>query len=144
MAQWIVRRWCRYGHERLYAATPGGTDLGYLDLKTGRYHSDDLSNLPLLRAAIEEHRGGDAACLHAGGGASAPKLVNGPSVVTTHPPVQHLAGSTPAALMPDRPRSPGMDLADVRAGASAGACSGGTPSAGHRSSRGLPVVQCPH
>lgn len=44
---WIVRRWAWYGHERLYAETPGGTALGYLDLKTGRFHSDDPSNLPL-------------------------------------------------------------------------------------------------
>lgn len=55
MTDWIVRRWARYGHERLYAETPGGTALGYLDLKTGRYHSDDLSNLPLLERAISDH-----------------------------------------------------------------------------------------
>ncbi|PTM85918.1 nuclease-related domain-containing protein [Dietzia psychralcaliphila] len=55
MTEWIVRRWARFGHDRLYAATPGGTDLGYLDLATGRYHSDDLSNLPLLRQAMEDH-----------------------------------------------------------------------------------------
>ena len=56
MTEWIVRRWKRYGHDRLYAATPGGTDLGYLDLRTGRYHSDELANLPLLRKAIEDHQ----------------------------------------------------------------------------------------
>ena len=55
MTDWIVRRWARYGHERLYAETPGGTALGYLDLKTGRYHSDDVSNLPLLEKAIGGH-----------------------------------------------------------------------------------------
>lgn len=55
VTDWIVRRWTRYGHERLYAATPGGTPLGYLDVKTGRLHSDDVSNLPLLRAAIGDH-----------------------------------------------------------------------------------------
>lgn len=55
MTEWIVRRWSRFGHDRVYAATPGGTDLGYLDLATGRYHSDDLANLPLLRKAIEDH-----------------------------------------------------------------------------------------
>lgn len=57
MTEWIVRRWARYGHERLYAETPGGTALGYYDLKTGRYHSDDLSNLPLLEKAIADHLG---------------------------------------------------------------------------------------
>lgn len=55
MTDWIVRRWARYGLERLYAETPGGTALGYLDLKTGRYHPDDLSNLPLLQRAISDH-----------------------------------------------------------------------------------------
>jgi hypothetical protein len=55
VTDWIVRRWARYGHERLYAETPGGTALGYLDVKTGRYHSDDLSNLPLLEHAISEY-----------------------------------------------------------------------------------------
>ena len=55
MTDWIVRRWARYGHERLYAETPGGTALGYLDLKTGRYHSDDMSNLPLLEKALGHH-----------------------------------------------------------------------------------------
>lgn len=55
MTDWNVRRWTRYGHDRLYAETPGGTALGYLDLKTGRYHSDDLSNLPILEKAIGDH-----------------------------------------------------------------------------------------
>jgi hypothetical protein len=55
MAEWTVRRWTRYGHDRLYAETPGGTALGYLDLKTGRYHSDDVSNLPLLQHALSAH-----------------------------------------------------------------------------------------
>jgi hypothetical protein len=55
VTEWTVRRWARYGHERLYAETPGGTALGYLDLKTGRYHSDDLSNLPLLEQAIGDY-----------------------------------------------------------------------------------------
>jgi hypothetical protein len=51
----IVRRWARYGHERLYAETPGGTALGYLDVKTGRFHTDDLANMPLLEKAIADH-----------------------------------------------------------------------------------------
>ncbi|MCE0485450.1 nuclease-related domain-containing protein [Ornithinimicrobium sediminis] len=55
MTDWTVRRWARYGQERLYAQTPGGTALGYLDLKTGQYHSDDLSNLPLLEKALAQH-----------------------------------------------------------------------------------------
>ena len=55
VTEWVVRRWARYGHERLYAETPGGTALGYLDVKTGRLHSDDNSNLPMLQKAVSEH-----------------------------------------------------------------------------------------
>jgi hypothetical protein len=55
VTEWVVRRWARYGHERLYAETPGGTALGYLDVKTGRFHSDDLSNLPMLQKAVADH-----------------------------------------------------------------------------------------
>lgn len=55
VTDWTVRRWARYGHDRLYAETPGGTALGYFDQKSGRYHSDDPSNLPLLRQAIADH-----------------------------------------------------------------------------------------
>lgn len=58
MTDWIVRRWARYGHQRLYAETPGGTALGYLDLKSGRYHSDDVTNLPLLQRAIGDYLAG--------------------------------------------------------------------------------------
>lgn len=58
MVDWVVHRWARYGHERLYAETPGRTALGYFDLKTGRYHSDDVSNLPLLEKAISDHLAG--------------------------------------------------------------------------------------
>ncbi len=55
MADWVVRKWARYGHERLYAETPGGTALGYLDVKTGRFHSDDVTNLPLLERLLAGH-----------------------------------------------------------------------------------------
>ncbi|MGC0251284.1 nuclease-related domain-containing protein [Pseudactinotalea sp. Z1748] len=60
MTKWIVRRWARYGHDRLYVATPDGADLGYLDLNTGRYHSDTLADLTLLKAALAEHQGRSA------------------------------------------------------------------------------------
>ena len=55
MTDWIVQRWARYGKERLYAETPGGTALGYFDVKTGRYHSDDITNLPLLERAVSDY-----------------------------------------------------------------------------------------
>lgn len=68
MTDWIVRRWARFGHERLYAETPGGTALGYLDVKTGRYDSDDISNLPLLQKALADHLASAA-----GGGVHVPQ-----------------------------------------------------------------------
>lgn len=80
MTDWVVRRWARYGHERLYAETPGGTALGYLDVKTGRLHSDDLTNLPLLERAIQDHllsqnatHAGSTAELPAGGAPATPE-----------------------------------------------------------------------
>ena len=124
MTEWVVRRWRRYGHDRLYAATPGGTDLGYLDLATGRYHSDDLSNLPLLRKAIEDHR----ALRRNFADAPAPAAPS-PSVAAAAPPPSAPPPSAPPALaQPPGPLMPGpvpasaagwRDLADVRAGAAA-------------------------
>ena len=109
MTEWIVRRWARFGHDRLYASTPGGTDLGYLDLATGRYHSDDMSNLPLLRRAIEDHRGARP---------------TGPGVTESAVPVSSAvtAPSAPAWSDTDaysEPAAEWRDLADVRPGAGA-------------------------
>lgn len=140
---WIVRRWARFGHNRLYAATPGGTDLGYLDLATGRFHSDDISNLPLLRAAIADHLGEPPhpqpqpqpqpqsqsqsqplapASLAPGAGAAPgpgrPPSPTRPSSPGPNPPPTVSPGDVPAI-----PRIGGaadwVDLADVRAGAAA-------------------------
>lgn len=83
MTDWVVRRWARYGHERLYAATPGGTDLGYLDVKTGRWHCDELTNLPLLQRAVADYQG------EQDGKASAPVDVSadaGVAPVSAEPP----------------------------------------------------------
>ncbi|HWU21537.1 MAG TPA: nuclease-related domain-containing protein [Nocardioides sp.] len=94
MTEWIVRRWARYGHERLYAETPGGTALGYFDLKTGLHHSDDASNLPLLERAISEH------------------LAGKPPKVDSAPVVEPAAPVPPAA-------PPWEDVGEHRAGAAA-------------------------
>ena len=136
MTDWIVRRWKRFGHDRLYASTPGGTDLGYLDMSTGRYHSDDLSNLPLLRRAIEEHLGANEPQLPRRSPASGSPdssvysdqtLTPAPSSVM--PMVGPTGQSGPAGLpRPEAAQSIGplsgtgrgwRDLADVRAGAAA-------------------------
>lgn len=120
MAEWSIRRWRRCGHDRLYAATPGGTDLGYLDLGTGRYHSDDLSNLPLLRRAIEDHWAVQRAPMGRPAVVAPPPA---PPKTRAPPPAPARVARpqpVPAALGPTVPAGSGWhDLADVRAGAAA-------------------------
>jgi len=97
MTSWIVRRWARHGHERLYAETPGGTALGYLDVKTGRFHSDDLSNLPLLEAAINDHlasRRGAASAVAVG---AAPTATREPSPADAAPAWTDISGARPGS-----------------------------------------------
>lgn len=107
MTEWIVRRWTRYGHERLYAETPGGTALGYLDLKTGRYHSDDSANLPILMRAISDH-------LDAQQPTAAPVV---PSADPVAPPTQLLADRVEGEVIPAEPVAPEWDdLSAHRAG----------------------------
>jgi hypothetical protein len=55
MTDWVVNRWKRYGHDRLYAETPGGTRLGYLDLKSNELHPAGSGDLALLTAAVAGH-----------------------------------------------------------------------------------------
>src|SRR6185312_13324595 len=57
MSDWVVNRWKRYGHDRLYAETPGGTRLGYLDLKSNELHPAESGDLALLTAAVAGHLG---------------------------------------------------------------------------------------
>lgn len=149
MTDWIVRRWKRFGHDRLYASTPGGTGLGYLDVASGRFHSDDLSNLPLLRRAIEEHldtnepsscRNSPAPRQSASAHESSPLASASPTASTapecevsdreSNPqPVSRSTRTAPAPVAPPstssaEPAVPAVpsgwhDLADVRAGAAA-------------------------
>lgn len=60
MTEWVLTRWTKHGHDRLYAKTPGGTQLGYLDVKTNSLHPEQPSDLPLLEAAIAGFLGADA------------------------------------------------------------------------------------
>lgn len=61
VTEWTVRRWARYGHERLYAESIEGTQLGYFDVRTGRYQSQDSGDLPLLENVIRGHLAAEAA-----------------------------------------------------------------------------------
>ncbi|TWG92695.1 nuclease-like protein [Nocardioides sp. J9] len=109
MTEWIVRRWARYGHERLYAETPGGTALGYYDVKTGRHHSDDLSNVPLLQRAIADHLAARTP--------TAPPAPSSPNPLDLHHSVESPSPTPPAPLPPPRPAW--HDLSENRAGAAA-------------------------
>jgi hypothetical protein len=60
VTQWVVRPWARYGQKRLYATTPGGTDLGYFDVNTGQWHCDDPADLPLLQRAVADYQDGQS------------------------------------------------------------------------------------
>lgn len=126
MGEWVVRRWARYGHERLYAETSGGIKLGYLDVKTDHYQCDDASNLPLLEEAIRAYR--------AEGTEVAPAVVAQPDVVAMLPPegapvslseaprgpVGVEPAPAPTAVLPDPPPVPEWtDLGETRAGAAA-------------------------
>ncbi|WP_208012436.1 nuclease-related domain-containing protein [Cellulomonas shaoxiangyii] len=97
MTSWIVRRWARYGHERLYAETAGGTALGYLDLKTGRFHSDDLSNLPLLEAAINDHLASRHGAASSGAIGAAPTATREPSLADVAPAWTDISGARPGS-----------------------------------------------
>jgi hypothetical protein len=52
VVDWILHRWKRFGHDRLYAETPDGTRLGYLDMKTHELHPTEPTDLSLLSAAV--------------------------------------------------------------------------------------------
>jgi hypothetical protein len=108
VTDWNIRRWKRYGHDRVYAETPGGTTLGYLDLKTNRLHADDVSNLPILQAAIAEHLATTAA----------------PEMNAEHRPeetgMREATGFAQALPSPPAvPPSQWVDLSQTRAGAAA-------------------------
>ncbi|MFN3602306.1 MAG: nuclease-related domain-containing protein [Dietzia sp.] len=134
VTEWIVRRWARFGHNRLYAATPGGTDLGYLDLATGRYHSDDLANLPLLRKAIEDyldagrHQESVQEPVRQPGRASMASQSQSQSQSLTPPPPPP-PSPTPPSPPPSRPLSPPAPVAAAPDPASTGPESAGPTSA---------------
>lgn len=111
MTEWTVRRWARYGHERLYAETPGGTALGYYDVKTGRYHSDDLSNLPLLQRAIADHLAARTP--------PAPPAPSSPNPLDLAPDSVESPSLTPPAPPLSPPLPAWQDISANRAGAAA-------------------------
>lgn len=53
-----VRRWKRYGHDRLYVSTPAGETLGYLDLKTNRGVGVEVARSIEFWVAVDAWRAG--------------------------------------------------------------------------------------
>ncbi len=56
----VVKRWARYGHDRLYVQTADGTRLGYLDNKTGATVLEDEAHRVAFDAVLDAHRTGEA------------------------------------------------------------------------------------
>ncbi len=52
MTQLVESRWTRYGHDRVYLKTADGTDVGWIDLKSGGVHTAD----PDFTTTLEECR----------------------------------------------------------------------------------------
>lgn len=49
----VVRRWTKYGHDRLYVSTPEGTKVGWLDVKTGQVTIESPEHEEDCRRALE-------------------------------------------------------------------------------------------
>ncbi len=60
MSEHVVKRWARYGHDRLYVETADGTRLGYRDIKTGQTVVDDESHREAVGTAAAAFRGAPA------------------------------------------------------------------------------------
>lgn len=57
----VVKRWARYGHDRLYVETPDGTRLGYWDVKTGQAVVQDETHRKAVETATAAFRTAPAA-----------------------------------------------------------------------------------
>lgn len=118
MGDWEVRRWRRYGKERLYVHDADGTPVGWRDLLTGEDHVDSRERLDELRCALESWRASQRSELTA---APSPPDVP-PEKELTRPPVEApqapVAHEPTADLEPSIPVAPPLwdDLAAHRAG----------------------------
>ena len=61
MTEHVVRRWTRYGHDRLYVETADGTRLGYWDVKIGQAVVEDDTHCEAVETAASAFRGTAAA-----------------------------------------------------------------------------------
>ena len=60
MTQHVLKRWTRYGHDRLYVETTDGTCLGYWDVKTGQAVVEDETHRKAVETATAAFRSAPA------------------------------------------------------------------------------------
>jgi Nuclease-related domain len=125
----VVKRWKRYGKDRLYVTLPDGTKAGFWDLASDEGHPEAQEQLPILLRAVEGWRGNQeadlapvpvpltAAPLPAAGG-----LKNQPvgSMVSQHLATADTLTALDEAVLGEEPVArPWMDLATNQPGAEA-------------------------
>jgi hypothetical protein len=117
----VVKRWRRYGNDRLYVSAPNEVTIGWWDLTTDESHPETPDDLPVLTTAVESWKIAQPA-----GPVAAPtvdvKPATQPAVATNAAEAaasvtDALAGGT--AQKTAVQESPWIDLATNRAGAAA-------------------------
>lgn len=91
----VVKRWWRYGHDRLYVAHPDGRKLGWWDLVTDEAHPASPQCLPILQDAVARWKTGQ----HPGNPTTAHPVEVVPGAAVMVQPV------TPAQAAPSPPDS---------------------------------------
>ena len=124
MGEWEVRRWRRYGKDRLYVQDGDGVAVGWRDLLTGEDHLDLPSRISEFRSAVEAWQAGGGVELEVAASPSTPSAapevraaVEAVSVAATlaDEPSQSLSDPVPELSMPAAPPV-WDDLAAHRAG----------------------------
>lgn len=80
---WVVKRWRRYGYDRLYVERPDGAKVGYWDLAADTAHPSAPGDGPLLLRAVADWKAGHETAATAGpepDGEAAAEPAAGPAV----------------------------------------------------------------
>ncbi|HEY0187721.1 MAG TPA: nuclease-related domain-containing protein [Cellulomonas sp.] len=120
MTEVALRRWTRYGKDRLYLAAPDGRSLGWYDLTTGEHHEVPADQADAVDAAVRRwllaHAGTQAETTSS---VPAPAGLPGPETAPAGRTGPELRGSRPGARPElERDPEPEHDLAANRPGAS--------------------------
>ena len=101
MSEHAVKRWARYGHDRLYVEAPDGTRLGYWDLRTGQAVVEDDTHREAVETATARLRSTPAVPV-AVPAQAVPVKVPAPLIVAYTPALPVLT-STPTTGVPWAP-----------------------------------------